>query len=60
MTADHWVRRNVLHGAANADVIFVDEVYQIETALWGQLNKISGRQWLLSGDCHQFAPLFDS
>ncbi len=60
VTADHWVRRNVMHGAANADVIVVDEVYQIESALWGQLNKVSGRQWLLSGDCNQFAALFDS
>jgi hypothetical protein len=59
-TADHWVRRHILNGAATADVLWVDECYQLETNLWSQLNRLSGRQFILSGDPNQFAPLFDS
>jgi hypothetical protein len=59
-TADHWVRRHILNGAATADVLWVDECYQLETNLWSQLNKLSGRQFILSGDPNQFAPLFDN
>jgi hypothetical protein len=60
VTADHWVRRHILHGCAVADCVWIDECFQLETELWAQLNKLSGRQWILSGDAHQFAPLFDS
>ena len=60
VTADHWVRRNVLHGCAVADTVWLDECFQLETELWAQLNKLSGRQWILSGDASQFPPLFDS
>ena len=28
--------------------------------LWAQLNKLKGRQWLLSGDFNQFGPVFES
>ncbi len=59
-TADHWVRRHILNGAATVDVLWVDECYQLETNLWSQLNRLSGRQFILSGDPNQFAPLFDS
>ena len=59
-TADHYVRRHVLHGACTADAIHVDEVFQIDCVLWSQLQKIKGRQWLLSGDQHQFPLLFDT
>jgi hypothetical protein len=58
-TADHWVRRHVLHGSPSAQVIWVDECYQIDTSLLAQFNKIATRQWLLSGDPHQFPPVFD-
>ena len=59
VTVDHYVRRHVLHGACVADAIWVDELFQIETPLWAQLQKLSGRQWLLSGDENQFGPIFD-
>jgi hypothetical protein len=59
-TADHWVRRHILNGAATVDVLWVDEAFQLETNLWSQLNRLSGRQFILSGDPNQFPPLFDN
>ena len=59
-TADHYVRRHILHGACSAEVIWVEEISQIETCIWAQLNKPPGIQWLLSGDFAQFPPFFDS
>ena len=59
-TADHYARRHILHGACTADALHVDEVFQVDCVLWAQLQKIKGRQWLLSGDQHQFAPLFNT
>jgi hypothetical protein len=58
-TADHWVRRHVLHGSPSAAVIWVDEAFQIDVSILAQFNKIATRQWLLSGDPHQFPPVFD-
>jgi hypothetical protein len=60
VTCDHWVRRHVLHGACTADVVWIDEISQLGTDLWAQLNKLEGIQWLLSGDFSQFPALFDS
>ena len=60
MTADHYVRRHMLHGSCDADVICVDEISQLDIGLWTQLNKLKGRQWILSGDFNQFAPIFNS
>jgi hypothetical protein len=40
-------------------VIWVDEVFQIDCSLLAQFNKIATRQWLLSGDPHQFGPVYD-
>ena len=59
VTADHYVRRTILHGACTADVILVEEISQIECALWAQLNKVN-KQWLLCGDFNQFPPVFDN
>lgn len=61
-TADYFVRRHVLHGACNADVIWIDEISQIDAALWAQLNKLTYTKvrWLLSGDFAQFPALFSS
>ena len=59
VTADHYVRRTILHGACTAGVILVEEISQIECALWTQLNKVN-KQWILCGDFNQFAPVFDS
>jgi hypothetical protein len=33
VTADHWVRRHVLHGSASCDYVWVDEVSQVDIGL---------------------------
>ena len=50
----------ILHGACLADVIWVDEISQLEVTLWAQLNKLKDQQWLLSGDFNQFPPIYNS
>ena len=61
-TADYFVRRHILHGACDADVVWVDEISQIDAAIWAQLNKrtCTSVRWLLSGDFNQFPALFSS
>jgi hypothetical protein len=59
-TADHFVRKYLTTGSCNVDAIWVDECFQIECGLWAQLQKLKGRQWILSGDEHQFGPIFDT
>ena len=58
-TADHYVRRNILHCCCTADIIWVEEMSQVECSLSAQLNKVNV-QWILSGDFHKFPPVFDS
>jgi hypothetical protein len=60
ITADAFVRRHLIHGSCIFDCVWADECYQLETTLLAQINKIASRQWLLSGDRHQFPPMFDS
>jgi hypothetical protein len=57
-TADHWVRRHVLHGSASCDYLWIDEVSQVDIGLLNQIAKLcwAGVQFLLSGD-FQFAPV---
>ena len=61
-TADHYVRKCVLRGSCPADVLWVDEISQLDAGLWAQLNKLSvtGLRFLLSGDFNQFGPLASS
>jgi hypothetical protein len=58
VTADHWVRRHLLHGSASCDVLWVDELFQVDVGLLNQIAKLcwAGVQMLASGDVHQFAP----
>ena len=60
-TADSFVRRCILAGSPNVDILWIDECGQIDAALWAQLSKLqflSRRvQFILSGDVHQFAPV---
>jgi hypothetical protein len=62
VTADHWVRRHVLHGACACDVLWVDEISQLDVGLLAQLNKLTrtGLRFLLSGDWNQFPPIANS
>jgi hypothetical protein len=58
-TADHWVRRQVLHGSAACDYLWIDECSQVDIGLLHRIAKLcwAGVQFLLSGDFHQFAPI---
>ncbi len=62
VTADHWVRRHVLNGVPSCDVLWIDEISQLDVGLWLQLSKLSftGMQFLLSGDFNQFSPIGNS
>jgi hypothetical protein len=60
ITADAFVRRHLIHGSCIFDCVWADECYQLEATLLAQVNKIASRQWLLSGDSHQFPPMFNS
>jgi hypothetical protein len=59
VTADHWVRRHVMHGVPRCDVLWIDEISQLDVGLWLQVNKLANTamQFLLSGDFNQFSPL---
>ena len=59
VTADHYIRRHVLHGISTADCVWVDEFGQIEHSIWCELNKLEN-QWILSGDENQFLPIWSS
>ena len=41
VTADHWVRRHVMHGAPKCDVLWIDEISQLDVGLWVQINKLT-------------------
>jgi hypothetical protein len=58
-TADHWVRRHILHGSASCDYLWIDEVSQVDLGLLNQIAKLhwAGVKFLLSGDFHQFPPI---
>ena len=62
VTADHWVRKHVLHGCCSADYVWIDEISQLDIGLWSQINKLTytNTKFLLSGDFNQFAPLFNT
>jgi hypothetical protein len=60
ITADAFVRRHLIHGSCIFDCIWADECYQLEATLLAQINKVASRQWLLSGDSHQFPPMLNS
>ena len=61
-TADHDVRKCVLRVLCPADVMWIDEISQLDAGLWAQLNKLSvtGLRFLLSGYFNQFGPLASS
>ena len=61
VTADHYVRRHIVHGACTADYVWVDEISQVDIGILCQLNKLTYTKvrFLLSGDFNQFPPPFN-
>ena len=43
VTADHWVRRYVLHGAPRCNVLWIDEISQLDVGLWLHVNQLAAR-----------------
>ena len=62
VTADHWVRRYVLAGCPRCDVLWIDEISQLDVGLWLQITNLTytGMRFILSGDFNQFPPLGNS
>ena len=40
-TLDHWVNRHVLHGAPTCDVLYLDEISQIDVGLLALLSRLT-------------------
>ena len=58
-TADHWVRRFVRGGSAQKlDWLVVEEITQLDMALWADLN--ADVKFLLLGDFRQLPAVLDS
>jgi hypothetical protein len=59
VTADHWVRRHILHGTTCCDYLWIDEVSQVEVGILNQIAKLgfTPMGFLLSGDFDHFAPI---
>ena len=60
-TADVWVRRHILGGTPNCDVLWIDEISQLDIALWAQLAKLQfltkPMGFIMSGDANQFGAI---
>ena len=40
-TADHFVRRHILFGSCHADVLWIDEISQLDCCILAQINKLT-------------------
>jgi hypothetical protein len=62
MTADHFAHARIRNGSPRCDVVAVDELTQIDCALWCELAKLLhlGVIFLCSGDFKQFPAICDS
>ena len=62
VTLDHYVLRHVRAGALNVDILLVDEVTQVNSALWCDLVLCHqyGVKLILVGDLSQFSACCDS
>lgn len=60
VTADHWVRRHVVNGTPTCNVLWIDEISQLDCGLLLQLCKLtftSNFRFIISGDFNQFQPI---
>ena len=61
-TADHRIRKKHMNGSCSADLIWIDEISQLDCELIPALNKLTytNTKVLMSGDFNQFAPIGNS
>ena len=62
VTADHYSYAHILNGSPQCDILCVDELTQIDTALWCLLARLLhlGIGFVCSGDFNQFPAIRDS
>jgi len=58
-TLDHWVQRHVLNGAPSCQVLYLDEISQIDVGLLALLARLTytPMRFILAGDFNQFSPI---
>jgi len=58
-TLDHWCQRHVLNGAPSCQVLYIDEISQIDVGLLALLARLTHTpmRFLLAGDFNQFSPI---
>ena len=61
-TADPWVRKHIINGICSANVVWIDEMSQLDCELIAAINRLTytNVRFLLSGDFNQFAPIGNS
>ena len=59
-----WVRKYILGGSPTCDVLWIDEISQLDIGLWAQIGKLQflqkPTQFILSGGRNQFGPIGNS
>ena len=62
LTLNAFVMRHVAQGSCPFDVIVIDEVSQVDIALWTEIVKVAmlGKQFICLGDWNQFGPIGNS
>ena len=58
-TLDHWVQRHVLNGAPSCQVLYLDEIGQIDVGLLALLARLTytPMRFILASDFNQFVPI---
>jgi hypothetical protein len=58
-TANHFLHKYVLHGTSRAHVVVIEEISQIDVAIWSDLARLqfTPKQFILLGDYAQFGPI---
>jgi hypothetical protein len=58
-TLDHWVNRHLLNGSPTCQVLYVDEISQIDIGLLALMARLTytGMRFVLAGDFNQYAPI---
>ena len=60
-TADAWCRKHILSGTPKCDIVWLEEIGQLDIGLWAQLGKLAFMhkhiQVVCTGDRFQFPPI---